>query len=256
MESSPKPESPAPYVPLRKELSPRPVTPGVPPDLKPVKPEVDSYRGTRSGRAYVPLQPESAERPEKDTPKQPEVAGAAAKKKAVNWIIIVVVAGAVLGTAIWTWYFLASQNPSNLLVLSAVDVNQQLTQLARSSLLQSQVPGFLSGANPEILNRIKNGEVDLAERNLGDSPQTSGTMVHVYISINDQAAINDVLTSERSKTTVFPISRKGITRLHYVVDSAGPTGTVTLSVRSNSGAMVTTGPLTNGAQADLLVTER
>jgi hypothetical protein len=256
MESSPKPESPSPYAPLRKEPSLRPATQGVRPDLRPSRPEVDSYRGTRSGRAYLPLAPEPVERPEQDSPRQPEVAGAEAKKKSANWVIIVIVAGAVLGMSILTWYYFASQNPSNLLVLTTADVNQQLTQLARSSLLQGQVPSFLSGANAEILNRIKNGEVDLAERNLGDSPQTSGTMVHVYISINGQAANNDVLTSERSKTTVFPITRHGITRLHYVVDSAGPTGTVTLSVRSNSGATVTTGPLANEAQADLLVTER
>jgi hypothetical protein len=256
MEPSPNPQSPSPYAPLRKEPVLSPVKEGVRPEIKPGKADGDSYRGTRSGRAYVPLKPEIAEKPEQDSAQQREIAGSEARKRVPVWIFIFIVAGAVLGIAVWTWHYFASQTQNNLLILTVADVNQQLTQSARSSLLQGKVPAFLSGANTEILNRIKSGEFDLAERNLGDSPQTSGTMVHVYISINGQAAVNDVLTSERSKTTVFPISRNGITRLHYVVDSAGPTGTVTLSVRSNSGAMVTTGPLSNGVQADLLVTER
>jgi hypothetical protein len=114
----------------------------------------------------------------------------------------------------------------------------------------------LSSTSTEVLNKIKNGEMDLASKNLVGPSQASGTMVHVYISINGQAAANEVLTPEHTNATVFPISRNSITRLHYVVDSAGPNGTVSLSVPSASGIVVSTGPLATGAQADLQLIER
>jgi hypothetical protein len=172
------------------------------------------------------------------------------------WIVIVVAAGLALGATYWSWHQFGSYNPQNLLTLTAADVNQQLTQSARTSLLQGQVPTYLSSASTEILNKIKDGEMDLAAKNLADSTQSSGAMVHVYISINGQAATNEVLTPEQPKTTIFPVSRNSITRLHYVVDSAGPAGTITLSVPSTAGAVLSTDPLTTGAQADLQLIER
>jgi hypothetical protein len=114
----------------------------------------------------------------------------------------------------------------------------------------------LSSASTEILNKVKNGEMDLASKNLIDSAQASGVMVHVYISINGQAATNEVLTPEHPKITIFPISRNSITRFHYVVDSAGPSGAVSLSVPSTSGTVLSTGPLATGAKADLQLIER
>ncbi len=259
MESSPNPEIPSPE-PLRREL-PRASTANKPgphiglrPDARPGKKSGDSYRGTRSGRAYIPLGPDAEEQPalqpEKSTPTQGK------KVIARYWIIIVVAAGVVLCASIWSWHHFSNNDSRNLLILTTADINQQLTQSARTSLLQGEVPSFLGNASTELLSKIKNGEMDLAEKNLVDSTQSAGAMVHVYISINGQAAINEVLTPEHTKSTVFPVSRNTITRFHYVVDSAGPNGTVNFSVPSASGTVVSTGPLTTGAQSDLLVTER
>jgi hypothetical protein len=223
------------------------------PEVRPGKKEGDSYRGTRSGRAYVPF---GGEVEEQQLPEHEKVASAPGKKgQSRYWIIVGVVAGLALATY-WSWHQFAGNNSQNLLTLTAADVNPQLTQSARTSLLQGQVPNYLSTASAEILNKIKNGEMDLVSKNLVDSTQSSGTMAHVYISINDQAATNEVLTPDNSKATVFPISRNSITRIHYVVDSAGPNATVTYSVSSASGNVVATGPLVTGGQADLQLIER
>jgi hypothetical protein len=175
--------------------------------------------------------------------------------KAIFWIVVVVAAGLALGATYWSWHQFGNSS-TNLLSLTAADVDQQLTQSATTSLLRGQVPTYLSSASTEVLNKIKNGEMDLAAKNLVDSSQSPGAMVHVYISINGQAATNEVLTSEHSKATIFPISRNSVTRFHYVVDSAGAGGTVKLSVPSTSGAAISTGPLVTGAQADLQLIER
>jgi hypothetical protein len=260
MELIPKPETPSPDAPLRKELprasasnqsGPKLVTR---PEVKTGKKEGDSYRGTRSGRAYIPLQ-EEAEGPELSGQEQ-AIAAPGNNGKATFWIIVVVAAGLALGATYWSWHQFGGNGSQNLLSLTAADVDQQVTQAARTSLLRGQVPSYLSSASTEVLNKIKNGEMDLVAKSLVDTSQASGTMVHVYISINGQAAANEVLTPEQAKVTVFPISRNSITRLRYVVDSAGPNGTVSLSVPSASGIVLSTGPLASGAQADLQLIER
>jgi hypothetical protein len=258
MELNPNPEIPSPE-PLRREL-PRASTANQPsphvglrPDSRTGKKPGDSYRGTRSGRAYIPFGPDAEEKqtlpPEKSAETQ-------SKKGITRHWIIVVAAGVVLGASFWTWYYFSNNDSRNLLILTTADINQQLTQSAKASLLQGEVPSFLSNASTEVLSKIKSGEMDLAEKNLVDSTQSAGAMVHVYISINGQAAINEVLTPEHTKATVFPVSRNTITRFHYVVDSAGPSGTVNFSVSSASGTVVSTGALTTGARTDLLVIER
>jgi hypothetical protein len=260
MELIPKPETLSPGAPLRKEL-PRASTSNqsgpnliTRPETKTGKKEGDSYRGTRSGRAYIPLQGES-EGPELSG--QEKVPSASAKNgKVIFWIIVVVAAGLALGATYWSWHQFGGNGAQNLLSLTAADVDQQLTQAARTSLLRGQVPSYLSSASTEVLNKIKNGEMDLVSKNLVDPSPASGAMVHVYISINGQAAANEVLTPEHAKATVFPISRNSITRLHYLVDSAGPNGTVNLSVPSASGIVFSTGALATGAQADLQLIER
>jgi hypothetical protein len=176
--------------------------------------------------------------------------------KPIFWIIVVVAAGLALGATYWSWHRFAGNTSQNLLSLTAADVNRPLTQSARTALLQGQVPNYLSSSSTEILNKIKNGEMDLVSKNLFESSPSPGVMVHVYISVNGQAAANEVLTPENPKTTIFPISRNSITRFHYVVDSAGSSGTVSLSVRPTSGASLSTGPLATGAQADLRLIER
>jgi len=259
MELIPKPETTSPDTPLRKELprasasnqsGPKPM---MRPEAKTGKKEGDSYRGTRSGRAYIPL---AAGPEEQELSGQEKASGAPGKNgKAIFWIIIVAAAGLALGATYWSWHQFGNSS-TNVLSLTAADVDQQLTQSARTSLLRGQVPTFLSSASTEVLNQIKNGEMDLAAKNLVDPSQSPGAMVHVYVSINGQAATNEVLTSEHSKTTIFPISRNSVTRFHYVVDSAGAGGTVRLSVPSTSGAAISTGPLVTGAQADLQLIER
>jgi hypothetical protein len=260
MESIPKPETTSPDLPLRKELPRASASnqsgpkPAPRPEAKTGKKEGDSYRGTRSGRAYIPLlgDPEKQQLSDRE-----KLASAPGKNgKGFFWIIIVVAAGLALGATYWTWHQFGGNSLQNLLTLTAADVDQQLTQSARTSLLEGQVPNYLSSASTEILNKIKNGEMDLVAKNLVDSTQSSGAMVHVYISINGQAATNEVLTPEHPKTTIFPISRNSSTRFHYVVDSAGPAGTVTLSLPSTSGTVLSTGPLATGAQADLQLIER
>jgi hypothetical protein len=258
MELIPKPETTSPDTPLRKEL-PRASASNqsgpkmMRPEAKTGKKEGDSYRGTRSGRAYVPLEA-GLENPQLPGHEK-AIAEPGKNGKAIFWIIVVVAAGLALGATYWSWHQFGDSS-TNLLSLSAADIDQQLTQSARTSLLRGQVPTYLSSASTEVLNKIKNGEMDLAAKNLVDSSQFSGAMAHVYISINGQAATNEVLTSEHSKATIFPISRNSVTRFHYVVDSAGPGGTVRLSIPSTSGAAISTGPLVNGAQADLQVIER
>jgi hypothetical protein len=259
MELIPKPETTSPDTPLRKELprasasnqsGPKPV---MRPEVKTGKKEGDSYRGTRSGRAYIPLEPGSGE--QELSGQEKAIAAPGKNGKAIFWIIVVAAAGLALGATYWSWHQFGNSS-ANVLSLTAADVDQQLTQSARTSLLRGQVPTFLSSASTEVLNQIKNGEMDLAAKNLFDSSQSPGAMVHVYISVNGQAATNEVLTSEHSKTTIFPISRISVTRIHYVVDSAGAGGTVRLSVPSTSGAAISTGPLVTGAQADLQLIER
>jgi len=259
MELIPKPETTSPDTPLRKELprasasnqsGPKPV---MRPEAKSGKKEGDSYRGTRSGRAYIPL--EAGPEEQELSGQEKAIAAPGKNGKAIFWIIVVVAAGLALGATYWSWHQFGNSS-TNVLSLTAADVDQQLTQSARTSLLRGQVPTYLSSASTEVLNQIKNGEMDLAAKNLVDSSQSPGAMVHVYISINGQAATNEVLTSEHSKTTIFPISRSSVTRFHYVVDSAGAGGTVRLSVPSTSGAAISTGPLVTGAQADLQLIER
>jgi hypothetical protein len=260
MESIPKPETRSPNTPLRKEL-PRASASNqsgpklaMRPETKTGKKEGDSYRGTRSGRAYIPLPGESEEQP---VFREEKVGATPGKNgKAISWIIVVVVAGLALGATYWSWHKFGGNSSQNLLSLTAADIDQQLTESARTSLLRGQVPTYLSSASTEVLNKIKNGEMDLASKSLVGSSQSAGAMVHVYISINGQAATNEVLTPEHPKATIFPISRNSTTRFHYVVDSAGPSGTVSLSIPSTSGAVLSTGRLATGAQADLQVIER
>jgi hypothetical protein len=259
MELIPKPEITSPDRPLRKELPRASASnqsgpkPAMRPEAKTGKKEGDFYRGTRSGRAYIPLE---AGPEEKELSGQEKAVAAPGKNgKAILWIIVVVAAGLALGATYWSWHQFGNSS-TNVLSLTAADVDQQLTQSARTSLLRGQVPSFLSSASTEVLNQIKNGEMDLAAKNLFDSSESPGALVHVYISVNGQAATNEVLTSEHSKTTIFPISRNSVTRFHYVVDSAGAGGTVRLSVPSTSGTAISTGPLVTGSQADLQLIER
>src|SRR5258706_15364472 len=113
MEPISKPEITAPDSPLRNEL-PRASSgsdqPGpklaTRPEAKTDKKEGDSYRGTRSGRAYVPLQGESEgqQLSGQQLSGQEKVVAAPGKNgKAIFWIIVVVAAGLALCGTYWSW---------------------------------------------------------------------------------------------------------------------------------------------------------
>src|SRR5260221_2706419 len=104
MEPISKPEITSPDSPLRNEL-PRASGSDQPgpklatrPEAKTDKKEGDSYRGTRSGRAYVPLQGESEGQhlSGQQLSGQEKVVAAPGKNgKVIFWIIVVVAAGLV-----------------------------------------------------------------------------------------------------------------------------------------------------------------
>src|SRR5260221_6456239 len=106
MEPISKPQITSPDSPLRNEL-PRASGSDQPgpklatrPEAKTGKKEGDSYRGTRSGRAYVPLQGESEgqQLSGQQLSGQEKVVAAPGKNgKAIFWIIVVVAAGPVTG---------------------------------------------------------------------------------------------------------------------------------------------------------------
>lgn len=141
-------------------------------------------------------------------------------------------------------------------MLSANDIDEQLTQQARESLQRGEVPPYLRNASQQVLDKIKNGEMDLTRKQLFDPTKASGLMVHVYISIDGQLALTDVLTEQHPRTTIIPISRKSATHFHFVVDSAGAYGTVTCFADSTEGIVLRTSPLATGAQADLEMQRR
>ena len=125
MELIPKPETTSPDTPLRKEL-PRASASNqsgpklMRPEAKTGKKEGDSYRGTRSGRAYVPLEAGSEE--QQLSGQEKAVAEPGKNGKAIFWIIVVVAAGLALGATYWSWHQFGDSS-TNLLSLTAADVD-------------------------------------------------------------------------------------------------------------------------------------
>src|SRR5258707_14025143 len=136
------------------------------------------------------------------------------------------------------------------------DINKMLTKKVRKSLQGGEVPPYLRTTSQQVLDKIKNGEMDLARKQLFDSTKASGVMIHVYVSIDGQIALTDVLTAEHRHTTIIPVSRKSVTHFHFAVDSAGAYGTVTCFVPSSDGTLLRTPPLATGGQADLEMQRR
>ncbi len=145
---------------------------------------------------------------------------------------------------------------AQVLMLSDSDIDQQLTQQARESLQRGEVPPYLRTTSQQVLDKIKNGEMDLTRKQLFDSTKVSGVMIHVYVSIDGQIALTDMLTAEHHQTTIIPVSRKSVTHFHFAVDSAGAYGTVTCFVPSSDGTILRTPPLATGGQADLEMQRR
>jgi hypothetical protein len=213
-------------------------------------------RGSRSGRAYVPIeatgsgvsdQTQNGHRVRKDW-----------RKSALIYLLVAVGLAGIAGGGYYAWQQQHSggTSTSQVLMLSDSDIDQQLTQQARESLQRGEVPPYLRNTSQQVLDKIKNGEMDLTRKQLFDSTKASGVMIHVYVSIDGQIALTDVLTQEHPQTTIIPVSRKSVTHFHFAVDSAGAYGTVTCFVPASDGIILRTSPLATGGQADLEMQRR
>lgn len=215
----------------------------------------DRRGGSRSGRAYVAMPTTAA-----GTADQPQNGHPVAKKdwrkSALIYLLAVIAAAGVAGGGYYAWQHAGGTSTSQVLMLSDSDIDQQLTQQARESLQRGEVPSYLRNTSQQALEKIKDGEMDLTRKQLFDPAKASGIMVHVYVSIDGQLALTDVLTAEHPTTTIVPVGRKSVTNFHFVVDSAGPQGTVTCFVPSNDGIILHTPPLAAGGQADLEMQRR
>jgi hypothetical protein len=184
------------------------------------------------------------------------------RKPALICLVAAVAVAGIGGGGYYAWQHWGATTPaavtstSQVLLLADSDIDHQLTQEARNSLQQGQVPTYLRNSSQQVLDKIKNGEVDLTRKQLFDPAKASGTMIHVYVTIGGQLALTDVLTQEHTQTMVIPVSKTSVTNFHFVVDSAGANGTVTCWVASNLGPTVHTAPLATGAQADLQAQRR
>jgi hypothetical protein len=206
-------------------------------------------RGSRSGRAYVPM--ETAASGTLDQPQNGHPVRKNWRKSALIYLLAAVAITGIGGGGYYAWQHLGGTTSSQVLMLSDSDVDQQLTQEARDSLQRGEVPPYLRNTSQLVLDKIKNGEADLTRKQLFDPTRASGVMIHVSATIDGQMALSDVLTEEHRQTSIIPISRKSVTRFHFLVDSAGAGGTVTCFVPSSDGIVLHTPPLSTGAQADL-----
>jgi hypothetical protein len=180
------------------------------------------------------------------------------RKSAFIYLLVAVAIAGIAGGGYYAWQHQPSGGApaSQVLMLSDSDIDQQLTQQARESLQRGEIPPYLRTTSQQVLDKIKNGEMDLARKQLFDSTKASGVMIHVYVSIDGQIALTDVLTEEHRQTTIIPVSRKSVTHFHFAVDSAGAYGTVTCFVPSSDGIILRTSPLATGGQADLEMQRR
>jgi len=221
----------------------------------PSKTGQDERRGSRSGRAYVSM-PEATASGTADHTGDGQPPRKDWRKSALIYLLIAVAVAGIAGGGYYAWQHSSGTSTSQVLMLSANDIDEQLTQQARESLQRGEVPPYLRNASQQVLDKIKNGEMDLTRKQLFDPTKASGLMVHVYISIDGQLALTDVLTEQHPRTTIIPISRKSATHFHFVVDSAGAYGTVTCFADSTEGIVLRTSPLATGAQADLEMQRR
>jgi hypothetical protein len=196
--------------------------------------------GGRSARAYVPLPLDEKAREKK---KEPE------KKKPNRWPILV---AAALALAAGSFVALQHHSDPTPIALTASDIDEQATAAAQAALNSGQVPAELAHAGPEVLAKMKSGEMALSQPHRILPPEKSpGTIVHVMESLEGKLVGVDILTDERPIGTPIPISRAGITRVHFTVEQAGSRGTVVCSVLGRAS----TSPLATGQEADISLTE-
>ena len=208
-----------------------------------------STGGERSGTPYIAL-------PEENQSKVSEAA-LGNKSRAPNrlrgWLLV---AAAACGIAIGSWYLFPRTPAANTLVLTAADIDQKATDDARAALNRGEIPASLANASPEIQKKIQEGQLALSTKRFLDPQTVSGVVVHLMVSVSGQLTGVDLLTSEHPVGTAFPIGRSTPTQFHFVVDQAGPAGSVTCSVHSTTGQTAATRPLGPGQQADLEVIEQ
>jgi hypothetical protein len=194
----------------------------------------------RSGQPYVPMPID-----EKDQPKEE----GAAKKKRNRWLVLAIAALAIGGGS-----FMAMQRHSDPapIVFNASDIDEQATAAAQAALNSGKIPAELAHTGPEILSKIKSGEMALSKpHRILPSENSPGMVIHVLESLEGKLIGVDILTDERPIGTPIPISRAGTTRVHFVVEQAGSRGTVVCSVLGRGS----TAPLATGQEADVLVSE-
>jgi hypothetical protein len=211
-------------------------------------------RGSRSGRAYVPM--ETTASGTTDQPQNSHPVRKDWRKSALIYLLVAVAIAGIGGGGYYAWQHWGGTTSSQVLMLSDSDIDQQLTQQARDSLQRGEVPPYLRNTSQQVLDKIKNGEADLTRKQLFDPAKASGVMIHVSATIDGQLALGDVLTEEHRQTAIIPVSRKSVTHFHFLIDSAGANGTVTCSVPASDGIVLHTPPLATGAQADLEMQRR
>jgi hypothetical protein len=212
-------------------------------------------RGSRSGRAYVPMS-ETAGSGVSDQPQNGHAVRKNWRKSALVYLLAAAAFAGIAGGGYYAWQHWGNPSSSQVLMLSANDIDQQLTQQARDSLQRGEVPPYLRNASQQVLDKIKNGEMDLTRKQLFDPTKATGVMIHVYVTIDGQLALTDVLTQEHQQTVIIPLSRHSVTNFHFMVDSAGNYGTITCFVPSSDGIVLRTPPLATGGQADLEMQRR
>ena len=209
-----------------------------------------STGGERSGTPYIAL-------PEENQSKKSEAALGNDESRAPNrlrgWLLV---AAAACGIAIGSWYLFPRTPAANTLVFTAADIDQKATDDARAALNRGEIPESLATASPEIRKKVQEGQLALSTKRFLDPQTVSGVVVHLMVSVSGQLTGVDLLTSEHPVGTAFPIGRSTPTQFHFVVDQAGPAGSVTCSVHSTTGQTAATRPLGPGQQADLEVIEQ
>jgi hypothetical protein len=211
-------------------------------------------RGSRSGRAYVPM--ETTASGTTDQPQNSHPARKDWRKSALIYLLVAMAIAGIGGGGYYAWQHLGGTTSSQVLMLSDSDIDQQITQQARESLQRGEVPPYLRNTSQQVLDKIKNGEADLARKQLFDPTKASGVMIHVSATIDGQLALSDVLTEEHRQTSIIPVSRKSVTHFHFIVDSAGANGTVTCSDHSSVGIFLFPPPGAWVANADFEMKRR
>lgn len=211
--------------------------------------QLGSSGAERSGTPYIALPGENQSKESEVTRREKS----RAPTRLRGWFLV---AAAACGIAIGSWYLFPRTPAANALVLTAADIDQKATDDARAALNRGEIPPSLATASPEIRKEVQEGQLALSTKRLLDPQTVSGVLVHVMVSVSGQLTGVDLLTSERPVGTVFPIGRSTPTQFHFVVDQAGPSGSVTCSVHSTAGRTAVTRPLGPGQQADLEVIEQ